>query len=133
MARWPTCHQVEGKAVDVVYLEFSKAFNTMSHGIFLEKMAAHGLDRCTVCWFKLGPESRGECAASSWGPLTNDVSQGSALGPILFNIITCDLDERIESTLSRFMFNIILRGSVNLLEGLKALQILLESLDQLVS
>ncbi|KAF1475360.1 hypothetical protein FQV18_0003892, partial [Eudyptula minor novaehollandiae] len=40
----------EGKAVDVVYLDFSKAFDTVSHSILLEKLAAHGLDRCTLCW-----------------------------------------------------------------------------------
>ncbi|KAF1444227.1 hypothetical protein FQV21_0013191, partial [Spheniscus demersus] len=33
----------EGKAVDV-------AFDTVSHSILLEKLAAHGLDRCTLRW-----------------------------------------------------------------------------------
>ncbi|GAB0181757.1 mitochondrial enolase superfamily member 1 [Grus japonensis] len=33
----------EGKAMDVVYLEFRKAFDTVSHSILLEKLAAHGL------------------------------------------------------------------------------------------
>ncbi|KAK4818083.1 hypothetical protein QYF61_005660 [Mycteria americana] len=42
----------EGKAVDVVYLDFSKAFDTVSHSILLEKLAAHGLDGCTLCWVK---------------------------------------------------------------------------------
>ena len=40
----------EGKAVDVVYLDFSKAFDTVSHSILLEKLAAHGLDGCTLRW-----------------------------------------------------------------------------------
>ncbi|KAK1214166.1 LIN1 transcriptase, partial [Pygoscelis papua] len=40
----------EGKAVDVVYLDFSKAFDTVSHSILLEKLAAHSLDRCTLYW-----------------------------------------------------------------------------------
>ncbi|GAB0209309.1 mitochondrial enolase superfamily member 1 [Grus japonensis] len=40
----------EGKAVDVIYLDFSKAFNTVSHSILLEKLVAHGLDGCTLCW-----------------------------------------------------------------------------------
>jgi len=54
------CDQVthlvdEGKAVDVVYLDFSKAFDTVSHSILLEKPAAHGLDGCTLCYVKNWP------------------------------------------------------------------------------
>ena len=42
----------EGKAVDVVYMDFSKAFDTISHSILLEKLTAHGLDGCTIHWIK---------------------------------------------------------------------------------
>ena len=43
------CDQVthlvdEGKAVDVIYLDFSKAFDTVPHSILLEKLAAHSLE-----------------------------------------------------------------------------------------
>ena len=42
----------EGKAVDVVYLDFSKAFDTVSHSILVEKLAAHSLDGHSLCWVK---------------------------------------------------------------------------------
>jgi len=39
----------EGKAVAVGYPDFSKAFDTVSHSILLKKLAAHRLDRHTLC------------------------------------------------------------------------------------
>ena len=38
------------KAADVVYLDFSKAFNIVSHCMPMEKLSACGLDRYTLCW-----------------------------------------------------------------------------------
>ena len=42
----------EGKAVDVVYLNFSKAFDTVPHNILMENVAAHSLDGRTLRWVK---------------------------------------------------------------------------------
>ena len=50
---WVTRLVDEGKAVDAVYLDFSKDFNTVSHSILLEKLAACGLDSYTLCWVKI--------------------------------------------------------------------------------
>lgn len=40
----------EGKAVDVVYLDFGKAFVMVSHGILIVKLVKYGLDKCTTGW-----------------------------------------------------------------------------------
>jgi len=42
----------EGRAVDVVYLDVSKAFDTVSHNILLGKLRKCGLDEWTVRWIQ---------------------------------------------------------------------------------
>jgi len=42
----------EGRAVDVVYFNFSKAFDTISHNILLGKFRKYGLDEWTVRWIE---------------------------------------------------------------------------------
>ena len=42
----------EGRAVAIVYLDFGKAFDTVSHKIHTEKLLMYGLDEQTLRWIE---------------------------------------------------------------------------------
>ena len=115
----------DGNEVDVLYLDFQKAFDRVDTRVLLRKLQKYGVRGRLLEWIREFLTNRRQAVLvdgeqSCWEWVISSVIQGSVLGPILFIFYVLDLKDSLGSS-----------DSLSFADDTKLIQIIRSLLDQM--
>ena len=124
----------DGSPVDVIYLDFQKAFDKVTHQRQINKLKSHGMGNYIINWIEQWLTDRRQRVVvdgevSSWKSVLSGVPQGSVLGRILFLAYINDLEEGVTGKILKFADDTKLFRKVKEIGDKKNLQ---DDIDKLV-
>ena len=125
----------EGTLVDIILLDFSKAFDKVPHERLLRKLGYYGVRGPTLQWIRDFLTNRQQQVLldghhSSTAEVLSGVPQGTVLGPLLFLTFINDLPEVTQSEARLFADDCLLYRPIKTTEDTKILQQDLSALEK---
>ena len=117
----------DGRRLDILYLNFHKAFDSVPHKQLKIKLYGYGIRGVLLEWISSFLEDRQQqvvvgAGQSDWCAVTSGVPQGSVLGPILFVLYVNELPDFVRSNIKMFADDAKVYRSIQDLQDTMTLQ-----------
>ena len=115
------------KQIDLLFLDFSKAFDTVPHRQLLNKLIFYGIQGPILQWISSWLTKRNQRVvvdgeASDAVIVKSGVPQGTVLGPLMFLVYINDINESITSSIRLFADDCVVYNTISTLQDAEQLQ-----------